>query len=536
MSDAATTTARGPRPPRARAAGADLGSSFRSVLFGAHDAPAEIDLTPPPAYFGDLNLDQVETTLVSGRAEYHLEGFFRTPLHDVDTVRLRHEVFEDLERDAVRSTVTDFTTAMEEVRRRLTRAARRFHHHEKARWFLDAACYYAEAMARLIADLDDAHPDSRALRGLLTYAVGYSASDRFVRMREEAARVHASLDGIRYDVWLHGARVTVGPYDEERNYSLAVARTFARFQQHPVDPTTEHDWSGGDLDPVEARILDQVAKVFPDAFKDLDAFCRTFAEFRDPVIRAFDREIRFYLAYLDLTEPLRRAGLAFSLPEVSTTDKTENATDTFDLALAARQVGDRKPLVTNDIRLDGPERVLVVTGPNNGGKTTTARTVGQLHHLAALGVPVPGRSTRLFLCDAIYTHFERREDPTALAGKLQEELQRFADDFARATGSSLVVMNEMFSSTTVQDALFLSRAMLRRVRDLDALGVCVTFLDELATYDAATVSMVSSVDPDDPARRTFKVVRRNADGRAYARAVAEKYGLTYRQLSGRVRS
>ena len=166
-------------------------------------------------------------------------------------------------------------------------------------------------------------------------------------------------------------------------------------------------------------------------------------------------------------------------------------------------------MVTNDLRLSGTERILVITGPNNGGKTTMARTVGQLHHLAALGCPVPGRDVRLFLPDAIYSHFERREDPAAMAGKLQEELQRFADDFARAaTASSLIVMNEMFSSTTVQDALYLSRAMLQRISDLGALGVCVTFLDELTTFDETTVSMVSSVDPDDPATRTYKVIRR----------------------------
>lgn len=514
----------------------DLEMSFRSILFGSQDAPATVEETPEPSCFGDLNVDQIVNVLVSGRSVHKLEGYFRVTLTDLDVVAYRHEVFRDLQREGVLAAVTDFTVTMDRVRTLLKRVTKRYHHYEAARWFLDATCLYAEAVTRLITDLDNSNPESRGLRGLLSYAIAYTMSDRYVPMRDEAARIHGCLDALRYDLWLHGAQVTVGSYDDERNYSTVVARTFARFQQRPTDPTTETDSSGRDLDPVEGRILEQVAKLFPEPFADLDEFTRVHAEFRDPVITAFDREVHFYLSYLDLIRPLRAAGLAFELPTLSSENKTENATDTFDIALACRFVPDGKPVVTNDYRLSGEERILVITGPNNGGKTTMARTVGQMHHLAALGCPVPGRDVRLFLCDVVYTHFERREDPSALAGKLQEELQRFADDFARATSSSLIVMNEMFSSTTVRDALFLSRAMLGRIRDVDALGLCVTFLDELATYDDSTVSMVSEVEPDDPATRTYKVVRRPADGRAYARAIADKYGLTRARLSQRVQS
>jgi DNA mismatch repair protein MutS len=190
-------------------------------------------------------------------------------------------------------------------------------------------------------------------------------------------------------------------------------------------------------------------------------------------------------------------------------------------------------VVPNDWHLDPPERLLVVTGANQGGKTTFARAFGQLHHLASLGLPVPARRARVGLHDRLLTHFERQERIATLRGKLEDELMRVHALLEQATPDSVVFLNETFSSTTLQDARELGTAVLERLERVGARAVFVTFVDELASVGRATVSMVATVAPDDPTVRTFKVVRRPPDGLAHAVALAERYGLTYESIQAR---
>lgn len=505
-----------------------------SVLFGDAELGDRAQAGEQPAYFGDLNLDQIVRAAIRRRERYELAPFFHAALSDLDTIRFRQEVFADLERPEVHALATGFAEQQLVVRHEAQQRSMRhddggFGHYHRARGFLNAVVAYCDAVQRLTTGLDAVGVRARGLLGLRDHLARYIAGDAFEALRDEARSLDLELDAIRYSFLLAGLRITVGPYDERADYSAEVGATFDRFRQ--TDTTNEASAFRDSEDYAAIGVLHLVAKVHPAPFKRLDGFCERHADYLERAVAVFDRELQFYLSYLEYIAPLRRAGLCFSHPQMSIEDKSEQALETFDLALAAKLAADGAAVVRNDVRLDGAERMLVITGPNNGGKTTLARAIGQLHHLARLGCPVPGRDTRLFLCDRIFTRFERREDISTLSGKLQDELNRLREQLRAATPRSLFIFNEMFNSTTAHDALLLSRRILDTVSELDALCVCVTFLDELATLDHKAVSMVSTVDPEDPAIRTYKLVRRTADGRAYARAIAEKYGLTHAQLT-----
>jgi DNA mismatch repair protein MutS len=505
-----------------------------SILCAAAD-DADRDAGDRPAHFGDLNLDRVIAAVTAGRQEYRLEAFFFAPLRTPDAVAYRHEVFRDLADELLRGAVETFAQSMRTVRRHERMVTELRYVRQQQAWFIDGVGLYCAAVTRFARDLARLEPRSRGFDAVRDHMVAYARSDRFTTLATETRRIRAALAEVEYCLFVRGGSVRVSRYESEPDYGAAVEATFAKFRQGTATADRGDVTEAPDMNHVEAQVLDQLARLFPQAFQDLTDFCTRNRSWLDETVARFDREVQFYLAYGEVVARLARAGLPFCYPEVGSS-KDVRATDTFDIALALSLADENQPVVCNEFHLNEPERIIVVSGPNQGGKTTFARTFGQLHVLARLGCPVPGKMARLFLFDELHTHFERAEDITDLRGKLEDDLVRIHDILSRVTPRSIVILNEAFTSTALRDAVFLGRKVLERIARLDLLCVCVTFVDELASLGSSTVSMVSTVDPRDPAQRTYKVVRRRADGRVYAVAIAEKYGLTYELLKERIPS
>jgi DNA mismatch repair protein MutS len=522
--------------PQPRMSPPDDGDRFPSLLSAEPQAARAVtEQDEDRSSAADLNIDQIVAAVAGDREERGLiDSILSGHLRDAGAVRYRQEVFRDLDDPALFDEVQTFSRLMSEVRAHLRQMRQMRYRYQRAGWLLDAAAIYCDAVQSLAGHLASARINSAALLTFREYLAAYVASAGFTALVRDTRNRKDALAQVRYTTRIRGDRVEVSRYQDEADYSAVVLRTFERFKQGAVDDylIRYRAWPG--MNHIAAQILELVARLFPAEFTALDEYCSQHSGFLDEGIRRADRELQFYLAYLDYIRPVRAAGLPFCYPEVSASSKDVLAAETFDLALARKLVSEGGPVVTNDFRLDGRERIFVVTGPNQGGKTTFARTFGQLHHLAGVGCPVPGRRARLFLFDRLFTHFAREEDLTKLTGKLEDDLVRIGQILRAATPASIVILNEIFASTTLHDARFLGTKLITKVMQLDALCVYVTFVDELASLGEQVVSMMSTIVPENPVERTYKVVRKPADGLAYALAIAEKHGLTYERLRQRL--
>jgi hypothetical protein len=468
--------------------------------------------------------------------EFQLEGYFYTSLNDKQVVIYRQEIMKELEDESLCSLFKSFSDAVNGLQKYMEEIKEYDDDYLTKGKILHCAEQYCWQVSELSKALSRRGLTSPGLSGFKSYLSEYTGSAEFIKLEEEVSKLREKLSSVEYCMLIKNDTIKIREYEEQEDHSIKILELFERFRQGdvkefrhilPEDPEAPH---------VEAAILDIVADLYKDAFKALDGFCENQGDFFDGVLSEFAREIRFYISWLEHIRQLRNMGLSFNYPTIC--DKKDNlyCYDMFDLALGFMlEHKSQHKVITNNFTLEAPERIIVITGPNQGGKTTFARAFGQLHWLASLGLCVPGSKSALCLFDNIYTHFGVEEDLETLSGKLMDDLKRLRDIQSKATENSIIIVNEIYSSTTLMDALTLGGRMMDYFAELGALAVCVTFLDELASHGEETVSMMSTVEEEDPARRTFKIVRKPPDGLAYAMHIAGKYGLRYDQLDGRLR-
>jgi DNA mismatch repair ATPase MutS len=522
---------------------------FYSILFPTREKHAAPRQESEPAYFKDLNLDQIFDPILMvekgfGMKEKKaagLESFYYTPLQDNETIQYRQEVMRELDNDTMRGMFNGFAygvygleSFMDMIHDAINSVQRWRDNYLTRGQLLDCIERYIEAVTGLTGALGGMTLQSEGLKSFAEYLKAYVESDVFQKMCSRTKKLREQLSTVEYCMLIKHGVIRVRKYEGQPDRAKDILTTFSKFNQGDSRDYQFHVTDESQDLRMEAIVLNMVAMFYKDIFAELDAYSDKYYNFIDETIARFAREIQFYLSWFEFITPMRQAGLQFCYPKMCADSENMYCLGGFDLALANRKRSEMSTMVTNDFELRRPERVMVITGPNQGGKTTFARAFGQIHHLASLGICVPGRDASLCMFDNILTHFEREEDIKTLNGKLQDDLVRLRELLVSATRRSIIIVNEIFVSTTLTDALSLGTRMMDAIAELNSLAVVVTFLDELATHGPETVSMMTTVDEEDPSKRLFKIIRKPPDGLAYAMYLAKKHSLTYEQLAGRL--
>jgi DNA mismatch repair ATPase MutS len=219
-------------------------------------------------------------------------------------------------------------------------------------------------------------------------------------------------------------------------------------------------------------------------------------------------ELAFYICCINLHGRLLQLGEPVCFPRATaSSERRHTCKGVYDVCLALRM---QRKVVSNDLDADG-QTLVVVTGANQGGKSTFLRSVGLAQLMMQCGMFVPADSYVSSMFDLVFTHYKREEDKSMTRGKLDEELKRMSRIADYITPNSLLLLNESFAATNEREGSEIARQIVFALRERGINIVFVTHLYEFARRlldERAEDVLFLSAERRDDGQRTFRIVPR----------------------------
>lgn len=193
---------------------------------------------------------------------------------------------------------------------------------------------------------------------------------------------------------------------------------------------------------------------------------------------------------------------------------------------AARHPLLAEPVVPLNLELGGERRVMVITGPNAGGKTVALKTVGLLALMAHAGLQVPAEEAVFPLLDGIYADIGDQQSIEQSLSTFSSHIQNLRAILAQATPQSLILIDELGASTDPEEGTALAQALLSHFRQGGVLIIATTHHRGVARYAQEQAGMVNaSVDLAPGTLAPTYRLTQGLPGRSYALTIAERLGL-----------
>lgn len=216
-------------------------------------------------------------------------------------------------------------------------------------------------------------------------------------------------------------------------------------------------------------------------------------------------ELAFYVGCLNVYEQLVQKGMPVSFPSpVASGERRHAFQGLYDISLAFTT---QQSVVGNTINTDGKD-LIIITGANQGGKSTFLRSIGLAQLMMQCGMFVPAESFCANVCENLFTHYKRKEDATMKSGKLDEELSRMSNIVDRITPNSILLCNESFAATNEREGSEIARQIVCALLEKRIKVFFVTHLYDFAhgLYDKKMENAIFlRANRQSDGRRTFTV-------------------------------
>ena len=193
--------------------------------------------------------------------------------------------------------------------------------------------------------------------------------------------------------------------------------------------------------------------------------------------------------------------------------------------------GARHPLLTGrvvptNVAIDVGQCVLLITGPNAGGKTVALKTVGLLAMMAHAGLQVPADDAEIPVLDGIYADIGDQQSIFESLSTFSSHIRNLREVLALATPRSLILIDELGSATDPEEGSALAAALLSEFRDRNIMVVATTHHRNVARLAQDQIGMVNaSVDLNPRTLEPTYQMTNGVPGRSYALIIASRLGL-----------
>ncbi len=497
----------------------------------------EIQERKQPDFFVDLNLDQVINRVQKNSPDYAVKEYFYI-FPSKEDVRYRQEIYRDIRKPALYDRLMQFSADMRRSADKEVSPAFSGEPLQGACWQLESVYFYCKAIIELKQELEmgiaKQEVTADGLQELCGFLEDICKEPAFAQMQKDAYEIWEMLTGTRFTVEIIGNKLRISPKAQDGTYEDLLAECFGEYGV--VEKGSMHSPFTTDLflTRLERRMLETFFHKYPKLEAEITRFGEKYQQYKDPRILQLEQEVQFYLAFYAFQKEWEGRGAVFATPTFDETKAMEGV-EVYDLALACVNFPAEKEVVSNDFLYTAKEQFFIVNGPNQGGKTTFARSLGQLIYFAKMGLDVNAKKANLYYFDRLVTHFSVEESMESGQGKLMEELRRLAPIMNKGCEKAFVIINELFTTAAHYDGCIMGARVLDYFMKRNCHGVYVTHLRALGADTDGVVHMAAMLDGSAEHRRTFKIMRSNAEHKGHAGDIVGKYKLTYGELQERLK-